>query len=144
MSHLMFIGVLNNSCLPDAPTLYEQPQSQVIAQTSTATFTCSASGHPRPVISWLRVVNGSPVPIVPSSKYRIVTTVGTQNRTSSLMILNTFPDDTTTYVCCATNVIGSVNASSTLTVQGNHNDLILGKLNKMTEGADVSIQCCSH
>ena len=110
--------MINYSFLPVAPTLYSQPQSQVIVQPSTATFTCSASGLPRPVFSWLRTVNGSPVPITPSSKYRTVTTpAGTQNQTSSLMILNTSPDDATTYVCKSTNVVGSVNASSTLSVQ---------------------------
>ena len=107
------------ACPPVAPTLYEQPQSQVTVQPSTATFTCSANGLPRPVISWLRIINGSPVPIAQSSKYTIATTpVGAQNQTSTLMILNTSPDDTTAYVCSATNVVGSVNASSTLSVQG--------------------------
>ena len=106
-------------CLPVAPTFYEQPQSLVIAQPSTATFTCSANGLPRSVITWQRVTNGVSVLITQSSKYTIVATSnGAQNRTSTLMILNTSPGDATTYICTATNVVGSVSTSSTLSVQG--------------------------
>ena len=102
----------------DAPTIYQEPQNQVTVQQSMATFTCSASGLPRPMMTWLRVVNGQTLTIT-QSQYSIVTTpVGTQNQTSTLVVSNTTTNDTTTYICNATNVAGTSNTSATLTVQG--------------------------
>ena len=104
---------------PVPPDIYEQSQNQTVVQPSNASFSCSANGLPRPSITWLRVVSGSLLPITQSSKYTIVSTpIGEQNQTSTLMILNTSPEDATEYACHAANLEGSTVTTATLTVHG--------------------------
>lgn len=102
-----------------APTIYQQPQDQIIVQPNIATFICSANGLPQPDITWLRVLNGLSLIITASSKYSMVTMpVGTKNQTSTLVVSNTSNDDATTYTCRAENTVSSTDASATLAVQG--------------------------
>ena len=113
----MFIIIILSTSV--APTIYQQLQNQVALQPNTATFTCSANGLPQPTISWLRLSNGQSLTITESSKYSIVTKpVGIQNVTSILTVSNTSTDDAVTFTCNATNLAGSANSSSALTVQG--------------------------
>ena len=96
---------------PDSPEIYEQLQNQFVAQPSTATFVCSAVSNPRPTLTWQRLKNGvvTMCTINQSSKYGIViasTGDQNQNQTSTLMIFNTSPGDTSQYTCFAENIQG--------------------------------------
>ena len=109
---------------PDSPEIYEQPQNQSVAQPSTATFVCSAVGNPRPTLTWKRLSNGVVTTINQSSKYGIVITSKgdqNQNQTSTLMIFNTSPVDTSQYTCFAENIQGHTQSTVTLSVRGECN-----------------------
>ena len=116
---------------PDSPEIYEQPQNQSVAQPSTATFVCSAVGNPKPTLTWQRLSNGVVTTINQSSKYGIViasTGDQTQNQTSTLMIFNTSPGDTSQYTCFAENIQGHTQSTVTLSVRGECNMFKFGTL----------------
>ena len=105
--------------ISDAPNFYEQLQNTSVAEPSSATFTCSAAGHPRPALSWQKLTNGVYTTITQSSKYGITNTpTGDQNQTSTLTIFNSSPQDSTQYVCRAQNILGSSQSMATLSVRG--------------------------
>ena len=102
-------------------------------------FTCTATGKPRAVISWLRSNNkvisnnslsdgGVPVIITNSIMGNCTITDPPSQCVSSsrLQILNTRAVDSGEYTCVATNVAGSDRTSATLIVNGNYLlDLVL-------------------
>ncbi|PFX16087.1 Basement membrane-specific heparan sulfate proteoglycan core protein [Stylophora pistillata] len=75
-----------------APNVNVSPASHT--ENQTATFHCSASGHPKPKVSW-RKVNGA----------ELVTTDGPDNQ---LHIRNAGYNDSGSYMCTATSVLGKV------------------------------------
>ena len=89
-----------------APSIVSPPTSTVVNETDVASFQCKVRGNPKPKITWLKQ-NAS----LPASK-RIVQSRGT------LMIRDVTSQDGGMYTCQAKNILGVVQSSVTLTVQG--------------------------
>ena len=65
----------------------------------TVTLTCTVSGVPRPVITWLRGNS----PIIPSDRIRTRTETNVTHITSQLEVSNLMESDGGSYTCSAAN-----------------------------------------
>ena len=81
------------------------PTSLTVTQNQTATFYCSASGNPKPSITWSKISGAGQV--------------NTGGRDNKLQIRNTSYSDSGSYVCTAENVLGKTQKVVKLTVEGN-------------------------
>ena len=100
------------------PTITElSPLEQTVTSPMMATFTCNATGRPRPSIAWYKVeLNGSRTLLLDSQSTEVSS--GTREISSTLIIDVTSPSDATDYVCVATNIVNRAERSTTLTVYG--------------------------
>ena len=80
------------------------PALLTVTQYQTATFYCSADGNPKPSVSWSKI-----------SGTGLVNTDGQDNK---LQIKSADYNDTGSYVCTATNVLGQVKKVVKLFVEG--------------------------
>ena len=83
------------------------PVSTVVNETDVASLQCEVKGNPVPQIKWLKD-NTS----LPADK-RIAQSRG------GLMIKDLTSQDGGVYTCVASNILGLIKKSATLTVQGN-------------------------
>ena len=90
-----------------APSIVTSPVSTVVNETDVASLQCEFKGNPVPQITWLKE-NTS----LPADK-RIVQSRG------GLMIKDVTSKDGGVYTCVASNILGLIKKSATLTVQGN-------------------------
>ena len=90
-----------------APSIVTSPVSTVVNETDVASLQCEVKGNPVPQITWLKE-NTS----LPADK-RIVQSRG------GLMIKDVTSQDGGVYTCVASNILGLIKKSATLTVQGN-------------------------
>ncbi|XP_078383107.1 uncharacterized protein LOC144665694 isoform X1 [Oculina patagonica] len=77
-----------------APEVVISPASLTVTQNQTATFYCSADGNPKPSVSWSKI-----------SGTGLVNTDGPDNK---LHIRSAGYNDSGSYVCTATNILGQV------------------------------------
>ena len=70
----------------------------------TVTLTCTGSGVPHPVITWLR----GDSPIIPSDRIRIIADTNVTHITSQLEISNLMESDGGIYTCSAANEADTV------------------------------------
>ena len=70
----------------------------------TVTLTCTGSGVPRPVITWLR----GDSPIIPSDRIRIIADTNITHITLTLKISNLIESDGGSYTCFAANEADTV------------------------------------
>ena len=123
----------NNAFLPTAvvPVITQPPVDKNITSGDDVNFTCTATGKPRAVISWLRNNNevisnnslsdgGVPVIITNSIMGNCTITDPPSQCVSSsrLQILNTRAVDSGEYICVATNVAGRNEVIAMLIVNG--------------------------
>ena len=101
-----------------APTITAlSPLEQTVTSPMMATFTCNATGRPRPTIAWYKVeLNGSRTLL--SDNQSIEMFSGTRSISSTLIINANSPADAADYVCVAINIVNSAQMSATLTVYG--------------------------
>ena len=90
-----------------APSIVTSTVSTVVNETDVASLLCEVRGNPVPQITWLKE-NTS----LPADK-RIVQSRG------GLMIKDVTSKDGGVYTCIASNILGLIKKSATLTVQGN-------------------------
>ena len=90
-----------------APSIVTSPVSTVVNETDVASLQCEVKGNPVPQITWLKE-NTS----LPADK-RIVQSRG------GLMIKDVTSQDGGVYTCVASNILGLITKSTTITVQGN-------------------------
>ena len=87
-----------------APGVIVSPASLTVTQHQTATFYCSADGNPKPSVSWSK-----------KSGAGLVNTDGQDNK---LQIRSAVYNDSGSYVCTVTNVLGQVQKVVKLFVEG--------------------------
>ena len=86
-----------------AANITEYPTPQLVTSPSTATFTCTASGLPRPSITWMnpdgiKLINGQDIAIATMN-------ISTRVIRSILQVMKTSADASGTYICSADNSI---------------------------------------
>ena len=113
------------------PVITLTPTNTTVTSGEDVNFTCTATGKPRAVISWLRNNNkmisnnslsdgGVPVIITNSTMGNCTITDPPSQCVSSsrLQIFNTRAVDSGEYTCVANNVAGSVDGTTKLIVNG--------------------------
>ena len=101
-----------------APQILDPPDDLTVVQPQDATFSCLATGRPRPTIVWTRLSDMVQLQNQ-SGVYRIEEwEIGDRERRSNLTILGSQPSDAGGYACVAVNVPGNVMLQATLTVHG--------------------------
>ena len=95
--------------------LYDQLENE----TNPTSFTCQATGEPIPTITWY--FNGDMINV--TSKYRTNSTViNTTTIEGMLEIYNASSSDVGTYICSATNELGTKRSVGVLTIHGKKNN----------------------
>ena len=98
------------------PQILDPPGNLTVVELETATFSCLATGRPRPAIVWVQL---SDMTLVQSSDFTIEgMEIGHRERRSNLTILSTQPSDAGAYSCVAVNEPGIDMDQATLTVHG--------------------------
>ncbi|XP_051558233.1 WAP, Kazal, immunoglobulin, Kunitz and NTR domain-containing protein [Myxocyprinus asiaticus] len=103
---------------PFPPTLYSNPQHQVIYPGGTASFHCDVIGHPKPDVTWEKQSEAHKIIVMrPDQMYGnvVITNIG------QLVVYNAHILDTGIYTCIARNAVGALRADYPLSVV-RHND----------------------
>ena len=87
------------------PEVTVSPATQTVTENQTAIFYCSASGNPRPVVTWSKVDE--------SLGEKILST-----NDGKLEISSSSFNDTGNYICKASNVLGQDQEKTKLFVEG--------------------------
>ena len=87
-----------------APEVIVSPTSLTVTENQTATFYCSVNGNPKPSVSWSKITASG-----------LVNTNGQDNK---LQIKSAGYNDSGSYVCTATNVLGHGKKVVKLLVEG--------------------------
>ena len=102
-----------------APTVTDlSPLEQTVTSPAAATFTCSATGRPRPSVSWDRMELNANRTLLPDDR-SVEMESGERGITSTLTVDPTSAADAAGYVCVASNIVDNDEMSATLTVHGN-------------------------
>jgi hypothetical protein len=88
------------------PTIVDPPKALVVNQSGIASFQCVVKGNPRPKITWSR-----PSSSLPAGRHMV-------HSCGRLSIEQVTSNDSGSYICTATSVLGKAQAQSSLTVQG--------------------------
>ena len=110
--------LLHAFSLTVAPQILDPPNDLTVVEPQDATFSCLATGRPRPDIVWTRL---SDVVQLQNQSVDVMIEeqeIGDRERRSMLTILGTQPSDAGGYACVAMNEPGSVMLQATLTVHG--------------------------
>ena len=101
-----------------APRILDPPDDLTVVEPQDATFSCLATGRPRPDIVWTRLSDMVQLQNQ-SGVYRIEEwEIGDRERRSNLTIVGTQPSDAGAYACVAVNEPGNAMQQATLTVHG--------------------------
>ncbi len=106
---------------PVPPAITGAPENTTVVSPEDATFTCVVISQRRPSITWWRVEeDGNMTQIMDDgAAYDIDEEVeGTKVWTSTLVVMETEPSDSLTYICVAENILGTAQAKAQLTVHG--------------------------
>ena len=85
----------------------------------SAMFSCTADGVPIPVITWMRIDNGTESEIISDNSIQINnSTINNRVLMSTLTFSETQPSASAMYRCVASNLLGSDNVVAQLAVNG--------------------------
>ncbi|XP_055060077.2 WAP, Kazal, immunoglobulin, Kunitz and NTR domain-containing protein [Misgurnus anguillicaudatus] len=100
------------------PTLYSNPQHQVIYLGGTASFHCDVIGHPKPDITWEKQSEVERLTMRPDQMYGnvVITNIG------QLVVYNAQIWDAGIYTCIARNGAGTLRANYPLSVVKRNDD----------------------
>jgi len=111
-----------------APEVIVSPTSLTVTQYQTATFYCSADGNPKPSVSW--------------SKTSVTGQVNKEVQGNKLQIKSAGYNDSGSYVCTATNILGQAKKVVKLFVQVPPQFLeIPASVLKVTANSTASLSC---
>ena len=101
-----------------APRILDPPDEVTVVEPQDATFSCLATGRPRPDIVWTRLSDMVQLQNQ-SGVYRIEEQeIEDRERRSMLTIAGTQPSDAGAYACMGVNEPGNAMQQATLTVHG--------------------------
>ena len=101
-----------------ATRIIDPPDDLTVVEPQDATFSCLATGRPRPTIVWIRLSEMEQLQNQ-SGVHRIEEQeIGDRERRSNLTIVGTQPSDAGAYTCMAVNEPGNAIQQATLTVHG--------------------------
>ena len=103
-----------------APEITTHPENVTVVQPATSSFTCMATGLPRPIIAWFfEDSEGSRTEVVSMDGVLTVPVPFGERVVQNTLILDvTAPMDAGLYVCVAENIADTTEASAVLTVHG--------------------------
>ena len=89
-----------------APSLLQSPVETTVNQSQTTIMKCSADGNPTPQITWSKMNS-----LLPVGRHKV-------ESSGALVLKDVRTGDEGVYSCEARNLLGSVNATARVTVQG--------------------------
>ena len=99
------------------PQILDPPDNLTVVEYQDATFSCLATGRPRPTITWFRLSDMTQ--LQSSADFTIQDMeIGDRERRNNLTIIGTKPSDAGDYFCMAVNEPGIDMDQATLTVHG--------------------------
>ena len=101
-----------------APQILDPPDDHTVVEPQDATFSCLATGRPRPDIVWTRLPDMIQLQPQPAEFIIEEQEIGDRERRSNLTIIGTQPSDAGMYACVAMNEPGTDARQATLTVHG--------------------------
>ena len=101
-----------------APQILDPPDDLTVVEPQDATFSCLATGRPRPDIVWIRLSDMTQLRSQSANFMIEEQEVGDRERRSNLTIVDTQPSDAGAYACVTVNEPGSATRQATLTVHG--------------------------
>nr|XP_058970725.1 uncharacterized protein LOC131797121 [Pocillopora verrucosa]XP_058970726.1 uncharacterized protein LOC131797121 [Pocillopora verrucosa]XP_058970727.1 uncharacterized protein LOC131797121 [Pocillopora verrucosa] len=111
-----------------APNVYVSPASHTITENQTATFSCSADGNPKPRVTWSKMSGAGQVNI--------------NSHDNTLQIINVAYNDSGSYVCVATSILGKAQKTVKLTVEAPPRFIHTPqRLTKVPANSVASIRC---
>ena len=103
------------SALTVHPVIVTEVTDYVINETNPTSFTCQTTGEPLPTISWH--FNDDMINVSDTNKYRIESrSINTTTTENTLTVYNVTSSDVGSYLCMATNELGSDSSIGVLTV----------------------------
>jgi len=90
----------------------------MVIEPENTTFSCLATGRPRPTIAWFRLSDVTQLQPSPGSFSIVEQEIEERERRSNLTIISTQPSDAGAYGCVAVNEPGTTAEQATLTVHG--------------------------
>ena len=101
-----------------APQILDLPDNLTVVEPQNATFSCLATGRPRPDIIWIRLSDMVQLHTQSAGFTFEEQEIGDRERRSNLTILGTQPSDADVYICMAINEPGTAIEQTTLTIHG--------------------------
>ena len=101
-----------------APQILDPPDDLTVVEPQDATFSCLATGRPRPTIVWTRLSDMAQLQNQSATFMIEEQEIGDRERRTMLTILGSQPSDAGGYACVAMNEPGNVMLQATLTVHG--------------------------
>ena len=125
------------SSFPKVPSqILDSLDNLTVVEPQDATFSCLATGRPRPAIVWTRLSDMTQLQNQ-SGGHRIQEQeIGDRERRSNLTILGSQPSDAGGYACMAMNEPGTDTEQATLTVHG--------KKHKLNDNTAVYLKCSGY
>ena len=112
------IKLLLNPISTVAPQILDPPDDLTVVEPQDATFSCLATGRPRPDIVWTRLSDMEQLQNQPGVYGIEEQEIGDRERRSNLTIVGTQPSDAGAYACVAVNEPGNATQQATLRVHG--------------------------
>nr|XP_022325050.1 hemicentin-1-like isoform X41 [Crassostrea virginica] len=132
-------GSTTLSVVGSTPTVTMGQSSYSVFTNGDVTLSCSVSANPSATISWTFTSNTGGVTQITtsSSKYSL----SSSTTASSLTVRSANSNDQGSYVCSATNSVGTGQATATLVVSGSLPTLTLQSTHSAITGNDIVMTC---